>query len=361
MARGLLLVSLIAASALLGFTLEPGSALAHDDRPHPILRIDERLARATEIPLSERRQARLLLRRARFSRQNGALAAALADLKHAGELGAKGRLMSYERGLTLALLEHDAEALPELDRFLATGRPNAIALNARARIHERSGRFELALADYSASVALRDDVEIYLARGRVLSSLERCDDAATGYRAGLARIGRAEALEKALVAALSACGKHDAALAAVDAHLRSGRATTDWFLLRGDVIEAAGDAAGARTAREHALANAEQALSHKKTAILYYERARAHVALGNVQQARLDLERVLSAAGTFEPAIELAKAVQLAAGDGIPDRESGSGIDASASTARTNPSTTASPHSVSDKQKEMNHASSGGQ
>jgi tetratricopeptide (TPR) repeat protein len=356
MGRGPRFLSLCAASALLLFTLCPPCAVAHDDRPRPILRIDERLARAAETHLSVRRQARLFLRRARFSRQNGTPATALADLERALDLGARSRLMSYEHGLTLAMLEHDAEALRELDRFLATGPPNAIALDARARIHERAGDLDLALSDYSASLRLRDDADIYLARGRVLRSLHRCDDAVDGYRTALARIGSAELLEKALVSALSDCGKHDAALAAVDSHLRSGRDTTDWLLLRGDVLEAAGDFVSARAARERALANAERVLARKKTAILYYERARAHVALGHVQDARADLERVLGAAATFQPALELAKVVQLAAGHGIPNRAFAG--EARPPTSRGDTSSPAAPDFTMDQQKETTHASS---
>jgi len=361
MGRGSLVLPLLAAYAFLVLAGPPRRVFAHDERPRPILRIDERLDSATEHRMSARRQSRLLLRRAHFSRQNGDPFAALSDLDRARELGAQGRFMSYERGLTLASLGRDEDALPELDRFLGTGRPTAIALNARAHLRERAGSLEQSLADYEASLALRDDAEIYLARGRVLQSLRRCDDAAEGYRAALARIGKAELLEKALVATLVTCGRHRAALAVVDEHLRSGRGTTDWLLLRGDVLGATGDRSGARAARERALASAEQMLSRKKTAILYYQRARAHVALGRFDEARADLERVLTATGTFQPALELANAVGLAAPGAVPGRASADPVDEV--TLRDDTGTAASMRTPSNQptgpiaQEENDHAS----
>ena len=90
-----------------------------------------------------------------------------------------------------------ASAAADLSRFLGSGPPSLVALAARGKIREDDKRLALARADYDATLKLRADPDLYLARGRVDEALGQLAELDTrlGRRPNdLARLSRARAL-----------------------------------------------------------------------------------------------------------------------------------------------------------------------
>lgn len=216
------------------------TAGAHPGPHHDIERLTAAIA-------SEPTNLELYVERARNYRLDGNFAESLADCDRASALDSDQRGVWLERGLTLSAMRREAQAEDELSRFCESGAPTHEALAERGRIRERAGRSQPALADYAAALALDGNVQLYLDRGRLQESLGLLDDAASGYREGLAHRRGAATLRLALLRVEIAREKYDAALELIDESLGRSPVKTHWHLQRAEVFDAAGDAQRAQS------------------------------------------------------------------------------------------------------------------
>jgi tetratricopeptide (TPR) repeat protein len=283
---------------LLGGVLVGRPALAHpgvDDQLHAL---DGRIAAAPD-------DAALRLRRAELRLRMGHPRDALADLKVAARLAPDDRAVLLQRALVYVALGRPRTAERDLDRFLAAGPAHAEALAQRARLREADGRLDAARADLDAALALGGDLELYLARGRVDERRGHLDEAAAGYREGLATIGPAVVLRLLLVDVERRRGEPAAALTLVDALLHEAPSRADWILLRAEVLDEAGRSAAARAERLRALEVARATVARRPTPLNRLALANAHLALGDYALARDTLARVLHDAPQLPGALTL--------------------------------------------------------
>ena len=289
-------ILLCAAAVMLGRFELP--AIAHPGLHHDIERLTGALAK-------EPGRADLWIKRSHHYRLDGKHSRALADLDHARALTPNNLDICMHRGLTLSAMGRDAEAEKELTRFLAGGVGSAAAFAARGRIREHDRRYGLALSDYSSAIALKKDVKYYLLRGRLQESLGRLDEAAAGYRDGLRHLGGAVTIRSPLIQVEIARGRYAAALALIDEGLSRVPVKTEGHLRRAEVFEACGQVERARLERSRALAEANRVLRKRATAIHLFSRAKVHVTLGHLEDAKSDLELALDWSPRFSGAREL--------------------------------------------------------
>jgi len=268
---------------------------AHPGLHHEIEAVSRKLALAPD-------RVDLLLERGRLHRLDDDPVAALDDLRLAQALDPSGMGIALELGLTLSTLGLDVAAEEELSRHIEGGEGFPDAYAGRARLRARGGRFDAAIRDYSAALLRSDDLDLYLARGSLQEELGRLDDAAEGYRRGLARMNGAVSLRLPLIRVEVGRQRYDAALALIDQVLPDAAVKTQWYLRRADVLDAAGRADESRVQREEALAEADRILRRRTTAINLVGRARAYVALGRLDEARQDLLDALDKAPHFDAA-----------------------------------------------------------
>jgi tetratricopeptide (TPR) repeat protein len=146
---------------------------------------------------------------------------------------------------------------------------------------------------YDDALAVGDHQDVYLARGRVLETLGRDEEAANGYAAGLHAHAGAVVLRDALIRVELRRGNHERALAEIDQAMAQARIRTRWLLLRGEVLAAAGRSREAQAAREEALREADRALARRDSPANHVERGRALLALGRAEEAIRELEQAL--------------------------------------------------------------------
>jgi tetratricopeptide (TPR) repeat protein len=286
-------------SRILGLTvLAATAASAHPGLHHDIDRASEAIER-------EPNRADLYVERAFLERLDTRLDDALKDLDRAGVLEPGNRRVHAERGMTLSAGRRDRAADAELTRFLEGGEATAATLAERARVRERLGRDKESIEDFTHALALRPDLEIYLARGALEESLGSSDAASRGYREGLERLGGALNLRLALIRLDTSRRAFDEALALVDEGMAAATVKTDWVLRRADVLEAAGRKAAARAERERALVEAERVLETHPSGIHLVSRAKAYIALGREDDARRDLGLALEKAPRYTEARDL--------------------------------------------------------
>jgi tetratricopeptide (TPR) repeat protein len=270
---------------------------------HPGLHHD--IARASEAIEKDPTRAELYVERAYLERLDEEFDLALADLDMARTKAPTDLRVAAERGMTLSAMERYAEAEQELTRFLSAGSGTAPAFAERANVREHLGRKSAAVADYTSAIAIRPDVEFYMARGALQESLHDLTGAAVGYRDGIARLGDAVNFDLALIRVETSRKRYDAALALIDAQLARSAVKTDWYLRRADVLEAAHRSGEARQNRERALAEADRALEQNTNGIRLYSRAKVQLALGRYDAAKRDLAQVLEKAPGFAEAREM--------------------------------------------------------
>ncbi len=267
-------------------------AQAHDPPTHEIEELTERIAAHPSAPL--------LVERAELWLQEGYPDEAAADLRLAGT-------MAPETDVARAILWAEvwrqrgrlAEAEAELDPAVAAG--SLEALVARARIRQDAGRLDGALADYEAAVARRLTVELALGHGQTLEGLGRLADAEATYARHAGRLGQATVLVSARIRVLRQLGRHDDALAAIDAQLARARAKSGWLLLRGAVLAEAGRTSEAATAYVAALTEAERVHRRRRSLATRLVRAEALAAVGRTAEARLEAVRIRAASPHLAP------------------------------------------------------------
>ena len=279
---------------------------------HPGLHHD--IAAAGEAIAREPGKADLYVDRAFLERLDEKFEAALSDLDAAKKLEPGNPRIAAELGMTYAALGRDGEADTALTAFVKHG-GTAPAFAERAQVRERLGRSKDAVADYTAAIALKPDIEYYLSRGALQESLGDRAAAAKGYEEGRAKLGDAVTLDLALIRVETARGRYARALELVEKQLASAPVKTDWYLRRADVLAAAGRKAEAQADRQTALREADAAVEASGSGMHLYARARAQVALGQIDAAKKDLELVLEKSPRFVEAREMLANLSTTAND----------------------------------------------
>lgn len=208
-----------------------------------------------------------------------------------------------------------AEAEVSLEAYVGRTGGSYRAWFLLGAVHERRDRLDAALHSYDQALAFGDDVDLYLARGRVLEATGRLDDAGRNYETGIQATGGAVVLRMELADVARRRGDVDEALAQLDPILRRARVRTRWLLLRAEILEEAGRTAEARRAREEALSDAERLLARRHSPAALAARGQALLALGRATEAERDLTQALRRAPRMTDArTALAEARRLAGG-----------------------------------------------
>lgn len=224
---------------------------------------------------------------------------ALAELEEAARLDPSDKALWLVKAEAHRDLGELAEAEGAADRLLASG-PDFAGYALRADVRALRGRPLDALDDWDAAIALRVTPDAVIARGRLAEDIGDLDRAAAGYRQG-----SGVAVRQALIEVELRRDRPDAAIAEADALLAANPDHPDWLLLRAHAHEVAGDAASARLDRERALAVLDAQLAVRDTALRRLARARALLALVQVDDARSELEGVVARAPRLPDAQDL--------------------------------------------------------
>lgn len=293
------------------------AALSVEVRAHPGPHHD--IERLTKLLAREPGRVDLLVDRARAYRFDGQAAHALDDLDRAARLNGDTSVIALERGLALTELGRDSEAEAELTKHLRESNPKASAYAQRAALRERGGRPVEAIRDYTAALALAADVEWYLRRGRLHESQGRLDDAAAGFREGLARCTGAVAIRLELLRLETTQGRFEIATQLIDEAIAQAEIKTDWLLRRAEVHTAAGNAQAAARDRDLALAEADRAVARRPTALRLLGRAKVLMAMGREDKATADLQAAMRKAPALVEAAELLATIQGKVNASVPN------------------------------------------
>nr|MDQ3034144.1 hypothetical protein [Myxococcota bacterium] len=211
---------------LLAATLVPAGASADRPLTEDLEEVGERIRLAPG-------EISLLIERSDLFLQEARPEDALVDLHVAAALAPDDPRIGAQRAVVLHAMSRHDEALAEIDAALArVHAPSFPDLALRARILSALGRPEDAIDEYGAALALRDDVELYLERGRLLERLGRADEAAHGYDEGMRALGGAVILRVAAIELDLRTAHADRALARIDEVLARAPARARWLLLR---------------------------------------------------------------------------------------------------------------------------------
>lgn len=282
-----------------------GMVAAHSD-------VDPEIAEVTAELANQPENVALLLRRGQLYRFNGKFTESLNDLEHAWLLDRDNRHVALARCRTLVALGRDSAAKVALDQYLQgeSGASRVVALVERAHLYGRTGRADLALADFSAALHLYPTVELYLARGHLQEELGQLDNAEAGYREGVSHLRHASILRKELIRVKIAQGHYPEALTLIDNELAAAAVKTEGYLRRAEVLAAMGQTEAADSARTHALAEANRAFSKRPTALHRVARAKVYQGLGQLEAAKQDLRLAVQTAPRFTDAQNLLKRLE---------------------------------------------------
>lgn len=210
---------------------------------------------------------------------NGHLIESLNDLEQAWLLDRDNRQVALARCRTLVALGRESEAEAALNQYLQgeAGVSRVVALVERAHLYARTGRANLALADFSEALPLYPTVELYMERGRLHEEVGQLVDAAAGYREGLSHLPQASILRRELIRVEIAQGHYLEALPLIDTELTSASVKTDWYLRRAEVLAALGQTAAADTARAQALTECNRAFAKRPTPLHRVVRAKVYL------------------------------------------------------------------------------------
>src|SRR6185503_14137050 len=127
--------------------LAAANAFAHGD-------VHERIVLLTQqIAQSPTNAAPLFFQRAELYRIDGDFTNALADLSQVEKLDPGIVRVGYCRGRVLFEANRLPEALPPLDKYLATKPRDADAYTVRARVLKKLGNYKPSVDDYTIAIA----------------------------------------------------------------------------------------------------------------------------------------------------------------------------------------------------------------
>jgi len=274
--------------------------------------VDPEIAKITAKLVDEPNNVDLLLLRGQLYRFNEKFTDSLNDLNQAFLLDPKNVRITLERSRTLVALGRESEAETGFEQCLEgkIGISRMVPLVERAHLYARTGRSDLAIADFSEALQLYPTVELYLARGRLQEELGQLDAAVAGYLEGLSQLPHASILRKTLIRIKMSQGHYSEALTLIDDELASASAKTEWYLRRAEVLDALGQTEAADSARTHALAEANRILAKRPNALKRLARAKVYQALGQLEAAKQDLRLVMQTAPRLTEADTLLKKLE---------------------------------------------------
>ena len=274
-----------------------GVALADD----PDARLAELDARIAASPAG----VELLMQRADLLVQEGLTDRAVEDLRLIESLAPDETRLLLLRGLVAYGRGDLARAEADLEAYVSRTGGSARACFLLGQAYEQRDREADALRSYDMALRHGDDVEVYLARGRLLEGLGRLAEAAQSYEMALQGDAASTALRVRLVEVERRLGRYDHALAHVDAAMRHARVDTRWLLRRAQILEDAGRRAEARRARVEALTEAERLLTRRSSPAALAARGEALLALGRADDAARDLAQAVRRAPSLTHARQL--------------------------------------------------------
>ncbi len=245
-------------------------ARAHEGLDRRLTALDLEITLTPDAPLPRLKRARLL-------REAGRLDQAGQELDAVAGIEPQLPLLHLERGL-LAIAT-GGDGLPGLDRHLAGPGARAEGFDARAALHEADRRVHAALQDRQSAWGREPTPDRALALAAAFEATNDPLCAAVHLEQAEAELAGAIVIRLERVRALVRAGRNAQALTAATALVEAEPRSSDRLLLRADVRQAQGDAAGARADRTRALQLAEERLRERPTALAEAAASRAKAAL----------------------------------------------------------------------------------
>jgi len=208
---------------------------AHPDLIEQIANIGQRMGDGNPSPA-------LYLERADLYRRHGEFDAALADISAAERLQTNSTALMLDRARVLSDARRAAEALPIIQKFLASEPDHGEALIIRARSYARLGKAKAAVADYNAGIAkcIAPGPDLYLERAKQQAVLGKLDDAVHGLDETSPNAPSFSTLQLAAIDYDRQRGAFDSALSRVDGFVARYPVKEPWLTLRAEVLEQAG-------------------------------------------------------------------------------------------------------------------------
>jgi tetratricopeptide (TPR) repeat protein len=272
----------ILALVFAGGSLLPVRASAHADTPRLLADVGERLRERPSDPdlLMQRGVLYLDEEYANYPQAIADLTAALRAPGHTEAL--IFRATAYLR------TERHALALQDLDRYVATGRPDARAFEHRAEARRALGQRGAAVEDMARASRLAPTPDQYFRRAEWLEQDGRAVDAVTALHEGFERLGAPAELAVPLIEQAVRARKHDVALATIARMESQAGRPEPWRLRRAQVLAAAGRVPEARAAFIDLLASiqARERSGGYVNQTLLLEKAQALHGLGRDDEAQ---------------------------------------------------------------------------
>jgi tetratricopeptide (TPR) repeat protein len=274
--------------------------------------MDPEIEKLTEKLTKDPKNVGLLIRRGQIYRTNGKFIESLQDLEQAWLLDRENRTIIFQRALTLSALGRDREAEAALTDYLQeeSDPKRILALAERAHIRARTGRLELAIADFTSAIQLQPTIELYLIRGQLQESRGNLEAAEEGYLDGLTKLGNAILLKKNLIRVQIAQNQYDRALALVNEEVTRSSVKTPWYQQQAEILAKMGKPEASRLAYQQALSEANRVLGKRSTAMQLLARAEVYYAMGRVEEAKRDLREAVKKAPRFAEADDLLKKLE---------------------------------------------------
>lgn len=243
--------------------LMPTMVRAHGDVHEQILKITEKIKLEPD-------NAQLHLRRGELHRIHMDWDTAEADYTRAAQLDPSMDGVELARGTMLLEAGRPQEAKDALDGFLKHNPDHIRGLVVRARALTAVDRNLDAERDYTRAISKmrRPLPEYYFERAKALAAEdeEHVDRALAGLDEGIKKLGPVVTLQLCAIDLELTVGRHDAALARLDAIMKQSARKERWLLRRGEILLEAGRVTEASEALKRGL-NAIGALnpSRRKT------------------------------------------------------------------------------------------------
>lgn len=188
--------------------------------------------------------ASLFLRRAQLYRLNREFSLAWQDLEICARLNPAEPGLDRSRAMVLLEIDDPSQALPLLDRAVASAPDDHEARLLRARAMAALNRPREALADLDDHLARSKSPspDVYLERARLVLSMESTDnqEALAGLERGISRLGPALSLEQEAALMELRMGKIQAAQARARSISGQFERPGAWHAWQGELMERAG-------------------------------------------------------------------------------------------------------------------------
>lgn len=290
---------------LLPSLLAPAVALGHPSSVEALRRIDERLERRTA-------PGELYLRKGIVHRDRGELPRSLDFLNKAAALTPQDPDIAYHRALTLMALGQPHRALDALQEALDRNGHTANIHWARGQALEQLGRSAEALRAYEQTCDHAPNLEAWLAQARLLNQRGDPRAALDALLKGVEQTSGASVLRVKAFHLAQHLNEPSTAITLMTPLIERSRLRTRWLLLRAEALQASGQTKRAHQDRLLALADAERGAHKRPSALAFLRRAKARHALGDLKEAREDLERCLRVAPHLQQAREFEKTLSAA-------------------------------------------------